>query len=271
MAAKIAVVSQKGGVGKTTICLNLATSLAERGRKVLLMDIDPLGSIGHALGREDTEWPGLADVLMKAIEFEKSFIETKIPTLKILARGRLNPVQTCELERALFSPGLLGTVLERVEEHFDFVFIDTPAGLGMIPRAALRAADFALIPFQAEPLALRSLSQVLQVIEHVRNEENPKLRLLGMLPMMVDMANPASQETLSEIWNGFAGVFDTVIPRSDVFARASQEGLPLAFLGGSRGADAQKLEIVASQIEAAVARALNKENNDAHSPSRQLV
>ncbi len=271
MAAKIAVVSQKGGVGKTTICLNLATVLAESGRRVLIMDVDPLGSIGHALGREETEWPGLADVLMKAVEFEDSLIETRLPTLSILARGRLNPVQACEFEQALFSPGLLGGVLQRVEDRFDYVFIDTPAGMGMIPRATLRVADFALLPFQAEPLALRSISQVLQVIEHVRIEENPNLNLLGILPVMVDMATPASQEVLSTIWSGFSGVFDTVIPRSELFARASREGLPLCFLGGTKSADVQKLEIVACQIQAEVARVMNEENGEADTSSRQLI
>jgi len=271
LAAKIAVVSQKGGTGKTTLSLNLATMLAERGKRVLLIDLDPQGSIGHSLARQDSEWPGLADLLMKQVGLEEALVRTRVPTLAILPRGRLNPVQVCEFEQALFAPRVLDAILSPLDGAFDYIFCDTPAGLGMLTRAALRSADFALVPFQLEPLALRSVSQVLQVIDHVRSHENPRLALLGLLPMMLDRQSSASQQTLATLMQGFGGVFETVIPRSELFARASQEGLPVSFVGGPPSADVQKLELVATQVELAVARAMNQEAGDAHAPSRPLL
>jgi len=271
MAAKIAVVSQKGGVGKTTLSLNLATAHAERGRRVLIIDLDPLGSIAHSLGRQDVDWAGVADVLMKVVDLDDAIIQTKIPTLSILARGRLNPTQASEFEQALNAPRLLESLLAHVDGRFDMIFIDTPAGLGVIPRAALRVCDFVLVPFQTEPLALRSISQVLQVIEHVRNTENPKLNMLGILPTMVDISKTASQEVLAAILNGFGNVFDTVIPRAEVFAEASRCCRPVSLMGGAKSPDTQKLEIIAAQIEANVDRIMNQEKGDAQTAPRDLV
>lgn len=271
MAAKIAVVSQKGGVGKTTLCLNLATAHAERGRRVLIVDLDPLGSIAHSLGRQDAEWAGVADVLMKVVELEEAIIQTKLPCLSILARGRLNPTQACDFEKALYAPRLLESIFARLEERFDMILIDTPAGLGMIPRAALRVSDFVLVPFQTEPLALRSISQLLQVVEHVRISENPRLQILGILPTMVDLSKESSQEVLFAIWNGFEGVFDTVIPRADVFAEASRRCRPVSLMGGAKSPDTQKLEIIAVQIEAKIDRLMNQEQADADAAPRDLI
>jgi chromosome partitioning protein len=271
MAAKIAVVSQKGGVGKTTLCLNLATAHAERGRRVLIVDLDPLGSITHSLGRQDVDWAGVADIMMKIVGVEEAIIQTKIPTLSILARGRLNPTQASEFEQMVHRPQFLESILAEVDDRFDMILIDTPAGLGMVPRAALRVSDFVLIPFQTEPLALRSISQVLQVIEHVRNTENPGLNMLGILPTMVDISKKSSQEVLATIWNGFANVFDTVIPRADVFAEASRCCRPVSLMGGAKSPDTQKLEIVAAQIEAKVDRIMNQEKGDAQAAPRDLI
>lgn len=270
MAKRIAVVSQKGGVGKTTLSLNLACALAERGRRVLLVDLDPQGSIGHALARQDTEWAGLAEIMMKECDVADALVQTKVPTLSILSRGRLDPTQVCEFEQRAFAPDFLPGVFDAVDADFDLVVIDAAAGLGMVPRAALRCADFALLPFQSESLALRSISQVMEVVEHVRSHENPDLALLGIVPVMVDMGNEASREAFSEICNGFAGVFDTAIPRAEVFARASHEGLPVSFLGGPRAPEVAKLEIIASEIEAEIARRTGEGATDAEAAPRQL-
>ena len=108
MSNRIAVVSQKGGVGKTTICLHLGVALAEKGLSTLVVDVDPQGAVGLSLGRGETEWRGLADCLMGEVQLTDAVVDTKLQHLSLLPRGRLNPVDACEFEVALESPGVLG-------------------------------------------------------------------------------------------------------------------------------------------------------------------
>lgn len=106
-----------------------------------------------------------------------------------------------------------------------------------------------LLPFQASALSLRSIAQALRVVEHVKGSENQALSLLGILPTMAERDAEPSQEILVDIWTGFAGVLDTVIPRSDVFARASHQGLPVGFLAGPLAAEARRFSTLAAEVE----------------------
>src|SRR6185436_2762523 len=103
--------------------------------------------------------------------------------------------------------------------------LDTPSGLGRVTRAALSAAQYVLLPFQTENLALRSLSQVMRVVEHVKANENPGLKVLGIVPSMVERDRGPALGVLAQIWHGFPDTFETVVPRGEVFARASEAGL----------------------------------------------
>ena len=253
MSRRIAIASQKGGVGKTTVSLNLAVALAERGRRTLLVDLDPQGGIGLSLGRGETDLAGLADLVAGAVSPGDAVLATKLPGLSLLPRGRLDPVDVCEFEEALREDGLLESALARTSAPFDLVVIDTPSGLGPVTRAALAAADFVLVPFQAEALALRPVSQVLRVIEHVRASENPRLALLGFLPTMVEKGNAGSLSVLGEIWT-LDGVLETVIPRVEAFAEASRRGLPVAFLPGPVSPEARRFDMLAAEIEHVMSR-----------------
>ena len=271
MAKRIVIASQKGGVGKTTVALHLALALAERGRRTLLVDLDPQGGIGLSLARADAELAGVADRLMGVVSAEEAIVPTHVRTLSILPRGRLDPIDVCEFEQAIFAPGVLDGLLKEVEGSFDMVIIDTPSGLGMITRGALRASTFVLLPFQASALSLRSISQGLRVVEHVKSAENPNLVLLGILPTMADRDNDTSQEVLVDIWTGFAGVLDTVIPQSDIFARASHEGLPVGFLSGPPSPEARRFTTLAAEVEGLTETMSPQEARHADRPQRRLL
>lgn len=271
MATKIAIVSQKGGVGKTTVALNLAVAMAEGHRRTLLVDLDPQGAIGLSLARQNSEWVGLAELLMGQVTAEAALVQTKLPALAILARGRLDPTDVSEYEKVVHLPGTLERALAPIAPDFDFMLIDAPSGLGMVPRAALALADFALVPFQAETLALRSAAQILQVLEHVRANENPRLRLLGILPTMVRLGKDASMEVMSQVWNHIAGVLETVVPWSETYARASRAGLPVAFLGGAVTPEARRFEMLVGELESRIASLTGATGEGYERPQRDLL
>lgn len=271
MATRIAIASQKGGVGKTTIALNLAVAFAEKGRRTLLVDLDPQGAIGLSLAKGETELPGLAELLVGVASPEQALLPTRLGTLTLLPRGRLDPVDVCEYEMAVHSPGVLENALARYDGAFDVVLLDTPAGVGLVTRAAVAASRFALVPVQAEDLCLRSISQVLRVLDHVRERENTSLRLLGILPTMVEKTSDSSLAVLTNVWRSLPGVLDSIIPRVPDFALASHRGLPVAYLGGAVSPEARRFDLLASELEVLMSRLAAEEVPHEHRAERQLL
>jgi len=271
MTRRIAIVSQKGGVGKTTVALNVALAFAERGKRTLLVDLDPQGGIGHSLAKPDAELRGLADLLMAQADPKDAVLSTKLATLTLLPRGRLHPVDACDFEQAIFTPGVLERALEDTERGFDVAVLDAPSGIGMPTRGALRVADFALIPVRADPLAIRGLAQMLTVIDHVIAHENPRLKLLGLLPTMVDKEASVAMNVMVELWTGFASVLDTVIPHAEVFADAAQEGLPVDYLAGPARPEARRFELLAEELERTMDHLSGKDGSDVSRPRRELL
>jgi chromosome partitioning protein len=270
MTHRIVLTSSKGGTGKTTTALNLSVAFAEQGHRTVIVDLDPQGAIGFFLAKEDTEWSGLAEVMISGTTVTEVLLETSLPNLRILARGRMDPVDSCEYELQLHRSDLLGDTLAAVEAATgaEFLVIDTPSGLGPVTRAALGVGHFALLPLQAEPVAFRTMSQILRVIDHIRQHENPELQLLGILPTMVQLDNDPSLNVMSSVWSGFGGVFDTVIPRSNVFIEASETGIPLSFLGGRTRPEARRFTLLADEIEARINDMTGIEDDHEH---RRLV
>jgi len=185
VARRLVIASQKGGVGKTTVALNLAVALAERGRRILLTDLDPQGAIGLSLAKGDTELAGLAELLSGVVSPHEAVIATRLAGLSLLPRGRLDATDVDSFEAAISQAGTLDETLAACEKGCDVVIIDTPSGLGRVTTAALAATNYALLAFQTESLALRSVGQALTVIEHVqatRREPRRAQRDLERLP-----------------------------------------------------------------------------------------
>jgi chromosome partitioning protein len=271
MARRVVIASQKGGVGKTTVALNLAVALAERGRRTLLVDVDPQGAVGLALAKGDAELAGLAELVMGQAEPRQAVLQTQLPGLSILPRGRLDPTDVATFEREISNPGVFETALAKVEKDIDLAIIDAQSGVGLVPRAALAVADFVLVPFQTENLALRSIGQMLRVVEYVQANENPRLRLLGILPTMVERDKPPSLAVLREIWNGFPDALEMFVPRAEVFARASEKGLPVAYLAGATAPEARRFDLIADELENRMNRILGMEKADEAKPARKLL
>ncbi len=271
MAHVLAITSQKGGVGKTTVALNLAVALAERGRSTLLVDLDPQGGIGLSLAQGETTFTGLTEWLAGAATPEEAVVQTKLDGLHLLPRGRLDPIDVPAYESALFQPGALGRLLDVLKARYAYVVLDTPAGLGITTRAALAISDYALVVAQTEPLAMRSLGQVLRVLDHVRQSEHPGLSYLGLLPTMVDLKATPSRGAIEDLWIGFEGVFETMISRSPAYAEASLRGLPLSFLAGPRSPEARQFDAFALEVEGTIQRLRDLHEPSQHQPERKLL
>ncbi|CAN97229.1 ParA family protein [Sorangium sp. So ce327] len=228
----IAVASQKGGVGKTTISLNLGLALGRAGNRALILELDAQGSLGLSLGLADRARPGVAELLTGAERLESVLLRTREPELQVLTVGRVDPTTVAGFEDALARGPVLPSVLARLSPDFDIVVVDCPAGLGKVTTRALEVATHALLPLQAEPLALRSIGQLLAVIDRVRAEKNPQLSLLGMVLSMFDRQASASLDVAETLWTKFPDgiILDTVIPRDEAFLEASLRGAPLLLM-----------------------------------------
>jgi chromosome partitioning protein len=226
----LAVVSQKGGVGKTTTAINLACALARRGRKTLLVDVDPQGAVRHGVGLLGTAQPaGLADVLAGTHELQDVVLGTPLPWLRVLLAGSVSEAAEHEtyLAQVAGSPKL-GELFDRARERGYLVVVDTPPGLGAVTRRVLAHSQHVIVPLQCEPLALQTTTQILRAVREA-SAANPALVLDGILLTMLEEGNAVSQRVASYVREQLPAelLFDVAIPRTMASIDAFAAGQPV--------------------------------------------
>ena len=238
MAKTVAIVNQKGGVGKTTTCVNLAATLTEAGKKVLLCDFDPQANSTSGMGVDKTVSKGIYQVLIGESEAREAVAHTRfgdvLPSNKALAGAG---IELIGMERREF---LLRDALDQLWEDYDFIFIDCPPSLELLTLNALCAADTILVPVQGEYYALEGLSDLMNTVRIVRRSLNPRLELEGVLLTMFDGRTNLALQVAEEVKHYFPGkVYATVIPRNVRLSEAPSHGKPItAYDRSSRGAEA---------------------------------
>ena len=242
MARIIAVVNQKGGVGKTTTTVNLTAALHDLGKRVLLCDFDPQANATSGMGVDkNTASPNVYDMLISGAEPARAVVSTKfgdvLPSNKALAGAGIEMIDMDGREK------LLKRALDLLSDHYDFILIDCPPSLELLTVNALCAAHSLLVPVQCEYYALEGLSDLLATVRLVKRKLNPVLSMEGVLLTMFDSRTNLSLQVAEEVKRHFPGqVFATVVPRNVRLSEAPSHGKPIsAYDPFSRGAEAYKL------------------------------
>lgn len=238
MGKTIAVVNQKGGVGKTTTCVNLSYALHLRNKKVLLCDCDPQGNSTSGLGVDKSTSPNTYDILMNDESAVNAVVETKFGSL-IPANRELSGA-LIELVSTIGREYVLKEALETIKGSYDYIFIDCPPSLELLTLNALCAADSVLVPVQCEYFALEGLTDLMSTVKTINKRLNPGLALEGIVMTMFDSRTNLSIEVEQEIVKFFGTkVFETRIPRNIRISEAPSHGKPvIAYDRSSKGSKA---------------------------------
>ncbi len=247
----LVIASQKGGVGKTTVAINLSYSLAVRGHKILLVDTDPQGSVGLSLSRGARERYGFYDAIEGIKTVEELIVPTRLAEFKLMTSGKSEFFSDDSVQGN-------GKRLDRVKNFFDIlrgqgndlVIVDTAAGIGGITSDILKEGDSVIIPQQSEPLGVRSIPQFLKKIVRIRRE-GAEVNVSGILMTMVNPHQRESVESESQLRSALPPgiMFQTSIPRDSVFLRASSLGVPVGLLSRNPVPAAVAFDQFAAELE----------------------
>jgi chromosome partitioning protein len=245
----IAVSSQKGGVGKTTVSINMAHAFARAGLRTLLVDADPQGSVGLSLTRQSRMLSGFYDYIADpGIPMDRLLVPTRLETFTLVASGQASDYEVGGAPIGAHLARVRGFLRAVEARGFDLCIIDTPAGLFGLTADIIASSDAVLVPQQAEPLAIRSVPKMLEGLNRLR-VIHPRLVVLGVLMTMVQQEMAESRESVAALRQLMPEdlVLRTVIPRDGLFVKASARGLPIGVLEEGAGAlavfDALRAEI----------------------------